>query len=95
MSSERIILDENDVISMNPEQSVNNSPTSKVKEIKDEVHKIIQDDLPWFSHSVKCEVLTESSGWLKGKVRFVVEFIPSGEESPILIPKEPSLDELN
>lgn len=96
----RIILDENDVVSMKLEQSIANTSTSKVAELKSAAGGCFKTHSGWFTHSVPCEVLTEKSGWVKGKVRFVLEFVPAHEQMGKLTPnaestnEESSLDDL-
>lgn len=66
--------------------------------------KINQDPnfIEWVTDGIECEVMTTSSnGWIGGKVRFCLEFIPDQEPEPEeeletnLMPKEPEspLDE--
>lgn len=100
--NKRIILTDNDVVSMKREDTITNSPTSKVHEILSATSEKVPDAYSnWFKGTLKCEVLTESSGWVKGKIRYVIEFIPSADEIKALPPSnaeststEESLDDL-
>ena len=92
--TERIILKGNDVISMEQHKSLTHNPTSKVHEIREEMDRFIDSERKaWFHSAVKCEVLlARGGGWMKGKVRFVCDFIP--DEKPVPKKKQQLQQEL-
>lgn len=94
--TERIILKGNDVISMEEHRNITFQATSKVSEIRNELDRFLKNEehRKWFKSGIGCEVFLGNGTrtWTKGKVKFVLEFIP--EEKPIPRKKEQPQHEL-
>ena len=84
--TERIILKENDVVSISDKREfIDSVSTLKAKELKQRLYQLIPDYAHqyWFNHYVACEVLLDRQNkWMKGRARLVVEFIPEKPEKP-------------
>lgn len=74
--NERILLNDNDVISMNENENLAGCSTSKVSEIKDEIMQRFDDEYrDWTKDGMTCEALTaKGGGWMRGRVRIEVSF---------------------
>jgi hypothetical protein len=77
-----ILLNDDDVISMEPGQNFTKTSTSKIREVR---NSLISDWLKglgnWLGDGVKCEVLlAQKTGWHKGKIRLRIEFVPNSPE---------------
>ena len=83
MMTERIALNDGDVVSTEEDKNITFQPTSKTSEIKNEMYRVVKSEKhqTWFKDGVECEVLLGdgSNGWAKGRIRFVCEFIPDEE----------------
>jgi hypothetical protein len=108
---ESLVLGSFDVVFMTDARRLTKGETARVHEVVSQalyrlrnqggVHIKLNEDanfIEWVKDGIECEAMTANgSGWIKGKVRFCLEFIPDPVPEPeeILIKKEPEspLDE--
>lgn len=87
MSEKKVLLNSNDVISINKHEDKIILPhvTFKVNEFVDDLIKKIENNEEkrgkWSESGVECEILSPNTGWKKGKIRVTLEFIPEESES--------------
>jgi hypothetical protein len=79
-------LNDDDVVHMELGQSMLNTPTFKVEQLKDRFRNY-RNNLPpaieeWVGEGISCEILRPGGGWQKGKVRLQVQFIPDEPDEP-------------
>lgn len=88
--TERIILNDDDVISMKEDIYFTDHTTSKVAEIKKALEeKIIYSYEGWVDIGKKCEILTtKGCGWVKGEVKIKINV--SFEFTPKVKPRLPA-----
>ncbi|AFY54402.1 KGK domain protein [Rivularia sp. PCC 7116] len=93
--TERIILNDDDVVSMDKDENLTYKPTSRVDEIKNEIMERFDDDYrEWAREGITCQCLSvKGGGWLKGKVRIEVSF--ELEFTPDKTSASPSASSLN
>jgi hypothetical protein len=79
-------LNDDDVVHMDPGQSMLSTPTFKVEQLKERfrsyknhLHPAIEE---WVGEGIRCEILRSGKGWQKGKVRLQVQFIPNEPDEP-------------
>jgi hypothetical protein len=95
---ERIILGDNDVISIQKDKSPVNALTFKANEIhvylRDKISKDVGAETAsaWVFQGLPCEVITEdTAGWQSGTIWVSLEFVPDEkEEDTKKITEEPS-----
>ncbi|MDV2998819.1 MAG: hypothetical protein N5P05_000425 [Chroococcopsis gigantea SAG 12.99] len=89
MSEQRILMNGNDVISLNnhDDKTWIGHHTFKTEEFLNNLsHKVDgnrEKQKRWITEGVDCTVLTPNQGWQKGKIRLSVEFVPDSVESPL------------
>jgi hypothetical protein len=93
MEKREIKLEDNDVLKIRQEESVSQTPTSTVFELKRKIVELLRPgvggntnyaDLWVSSYSgVACQLLREKGGgWIKGTLRLRLEFIPEKSFNP-------------
>ena len=93
--NERIILNDDDVVSMDEDKNLTSNPTSKIREVRGKIQNRISNENyhAWFQQGIECAVLLGdgSSGWMTGRVKFTCEFIPDEKPTPKnKIPQQPT-----
>jgi hypothetical protein len=79
-------LNDDDVVHMEPGQSMLSTSTFKVGQFKRHFRSCKSALGPaieeWVSEGIRCEILRPGEGWQKGKVRLQVQFIPDEPDEP-------------
>lgn len=92
-------LNDDDVVAMSKEFNFAHQPMTKYEDLI----KALEGQLNfnherrgtvWLTDGVECEVLRVGGGWLKGRMRLSLEFIPDTEESENLVLPQSPLDDL-
>lgn len=99
--TERIFPQNNDVVWMEQRNSPSGCATTTIKDMRGAIGNKTEVTDNWFFHGVNCQLLsTSGGGWVKGRLRFVLEFIPYGtpdkdkqpEDKPVIEPESPLRD---
>lgn len=100
--SENFVLESFDVVFITDARRLTKGLTARVNEVVLQALQRMRNEggtnhvkinenpnfIEWVKDGIECEVMTTSSnGWIAGKVRFCLEFIPDPEPEP-----EPTLD---
>jgi KGK domain len=90
--SDKIYLNQEDVVSMDQDANVAGASTSTVEELMERVRHLVhrnsnlQEDKAsdWVAKGVVCKLLlAQGGGWQKGKIRLRLEFIPDQPRSEL------------
>ncbi len=91
MQDKRIIITGDDVVTLEEDSDATWIPhrTFRAEEFLDKLSTKVEGkrekELKWINDGVACQVLdaTNNKGWMKGRLRLCVEFIPDTLESPL------------
>jgi hypothetical protein len=77
-------LDGNDVVSMEANWSLLNTPTFKVSQFTRGFSDRFGSStvVNWLGEGVECEVLKAGAEWRKGRIRIRFEFVPDTPDEP-------------
>lgn len=78
-----IELQDFDVLSMKKGESLTNSKTSRIDEIKAAIKERLSGREQWLDEGIECEMLQVGRHWQSGKIRLKLEFIPAEVSSPL------------